>query len=89
VIERIRREWYGRLAQEQQQGDEIVVTLLAYSLEWLAEGILSYGSSAEVLSPARLRELVAAEAAKVAAKYVVARRDAWGVQTERTSSLLT
>lgn len=89
IIERIRRDWFGRLAQEQQQGDGIVVTLLGYSLEWIAEGILSYGSSAEVLAPAKLKERVAAEAAKVAAKYAVARRAAWSVQTERTSSLLT
>jgi len=84
VIERIRREWFGRLAQEQQQGDGIVVTLLAYSLEWLAEGILSYGSSAEVLAPARLKELVAAEAAKVAAQYTVARRTGWGARAARS-----
>jgi len=84
VIERIRREWFGRLAQEQQEGDGIVVTLLAYSLEWLAEGILSYGSSAEVLAPARLKELVAAEAAKVAAQYTVARRTGWGARAARS-----
>jgi predicted DNA-binding transcriptional regulator YafY len=89
IIERVRRDWFGRLAQEQQQGDGIVVTLLGYSLEWMSEGILSYGANAEVLAPARLKELVAAEAVKVATKYAVAHRTGWGAQTEKTSSLLT
>ena len=47
--------------------------LLACSFEWLAGWVLSFGSMAEVLAPERLKEPVAAEAEKIAAKYTDAR----------------
>jgi predicted DNA-binding transcriptional regulator YafY len=70
VMERVRGEWHCRLVEEGAERDGVVVTLLAYSLEWLAGWVFSFGSSAEVLSPERLKQLVGAEAERVAAKYV-------------------
>jgi predicted DNA-binding transcriptional regulator YafY len=45
------------------------VTLLAYSLEWLAYWVYSFGVMAEVLAPEKLKQLVALEATQVASKY--------------------
>jgi hypothetical protein len=47
----------------------VVGTLLAYSMEGVAEWVLSFGDKAEVLAPEHLRHLVAAQAEKVASKY--------------------
>ncbi len=71
AMERVRREWSCRLVQEKEEGESVIVTLLAYSLEWLADWVFSFGSSAEVLAPERLKTLVALEAETVAAKYAV------------------
>jgi predicted DNA-binding transcriptional regulator YafY len=71
VMERVRQEWYCWLVEERPEGDGIVVTLLAYSLDWLAGWIFSFGSKAEILAPQGLKQLVAAEAQKVAAKYPI------------------
>jgi len=87
TMERVRREWSCRLVQERPDRDGVVVTLLAYSLEWLAGWVFSFGSMAEVLAPERLKELVASEAEKVAAKYALAGRV--GAPAETAKSLLT
>jgi predicted DNA-binding transcriptional regulator YafY len=68
-MDRVRCEWSCRLVGEKSEPGGVVVTLLAYSLEWLAEWIFSFGAEAEVLAPDRLRQMIAAEAAKVAAQY--------------------
>ena len=80
TMERVRREWSCRLVEEKAEGDGVVVTLLAYSLEWLAGWVFSFGSRAEVLAPERLKQLVAAEAEEVAAKYAVKRRIGGGAR---------
>ncbi|PYK98633.1 MAG: YafY family transcriptional regulator [Verrucomicrobia bacterium] len=87
TMERVRREWFCRLVEERPEPGGIVVTLLAYSLEWLAGWIFSFGSAAEVLAPERLKQLVAAEAENVAAKYAVVRRV--GADPHPVRSLLT
>src|SRR5262249_19395527 len=69
VIERVRREWACRLVEERTQTDGVVITLLAYSLEWLVGWVLSFGSKAEVLSPERLKQLVADEGTRITAQY--------------------
>jgi len=69
VMERVRREWSSRLAEEQKEKDGVVGTILAYSMEGVAEWVLSFGQKAEVLAPEPLRQVVAAEAEKVASKY--------------------
>ena len=71
TMQRVRSEWHCRLVEEKTEPDGVVVTLLAYSLEWLAGWIFSFGSRAEVLAPKRLTELIAAEAKSVAAKYAM------------------
>lgn len=73
VMERVRRERSWGLVEEKPESEGVEVTLLDYSLEWLACWVLSFGSMAEVLAPERLRKLVAAEAEKVATKYTPAR----------------
>ena len=70
AMPRVRREWACRLVEEKVDGEGVVVTLLAYSLEWLANWVFSFGSMAEVLAPETLKELVATEARLVAAKYI-------------------
>lgn len=72
AIERVRRERSWGLIEEKPDSKGTEVTLLDYSLEWLACWILSFGSLAEALAPERLRELVAAEAQRVAVKYTAA-----------------
>jgi len=74
VIERVRREWSCRLVEEKAVTDGVVVTLLAYSLEWLAPWILSFGSRAQVVAPQKLVHMVAAEAREIAGKYHVPER---------------
>jgi predicted DNA-binding transcriptional regulator YafY len=69
TMDRVRREWSCRLVEEKADGEGVVVTLLAYSLQWLATWVFSFGSAAEVLAPEKLKELIAAEARQVAAKY--------------------
>ena len=74
TMERVRSEWHCRLVEEKNEREGVVVTLLAYSLEWLACWIFSFGSRAEVLAPETLKELVATEARQVAAKYTTYRK---------------
>ena len=87
MMERVRREWSCRLVEERAERAGVVVTLLAYSLEWLAGWVFSFGSTAEVFAPELLRQLVASEAEKVAAKYAAIRRV--GAQPHPVKSLLT
>ena len=69
MMERVRREWHCRLVEERAESDGVVVTLLAYSLGWLADWLLSFGSMAEVRAPEALRQMVAREAEKVLVNY--------------------
>ena len=70
VMEYVRRDWNIRLEQEKEEANgEVAVTLRMYSLESFTSWVLSFGTKAEVVSPERLKSVVAAEAAKVVAKY--------------------
>jgi predicted DNA-binding transcriptional regulator YafY len=73
AMERVRRERAWGLVEEKSKPDSVEVTLLDFSLEWLACWILSFGSMAEALAPERLRQLVAAEVEKIVARYALAR----------------
>jgi predicted DNA-binding transcriptional regulator YafY len=73
VMERVRRERHWGLVEEQREREGFAVSLLDFSLERLANWVLSFGSMAEVISPEGLKELVAAEAGKVAAQYALPR----------------
>ena len=70
VMEYVRRDWNTRVEQEKEEANgEVAVTLRIHALESFASWILSFGDKAEVVSPERLKSVVAAEAAKVVAKY--------------------
>ena len=88
AMDRVRREWQCRLVEEKAVPDGVMVTLLAYSLEWLARWVFSLGSMAEVVAPERLKDLIAAEAQQVAAKYIITSRKA-PVRSFQAESLLT
>ncbi len=68
-MDRVRREWQCRLVEETEKPEGVEVTLLAYSLEWLAFWVFSFGNDAEVIAPQSLKSMVVAEAMQVAQKY--------------------
>jgi predicted DNA-binding transcriptional regulator YafY len=88
AMERVRREWSSRLEEEHEEYGGVVVTLLAYSMDWLAGWILSFGSAAVVLAPEQLKQVVAEEAHKVVANYAPSRRAVYE-RAESLQSLLT
>jgi predicted DNA-binding transcriptional regulator YafY len=67
--ERARRESYATLIEEKARDGGGEFSLYAWSLEWMARWLLSFGEGAEALAPAKLRALVRTEAEKVAAKH--------------------
>ena len=67
--ERARRECYATLIEEKARDGGAEFSLYAWSLEWMAHWVLSFGGGAEVLAPAKLRRLVRTEAAKIAALH--------------------
>ena len=87
AMERVRWEWSFRLEAERAESDGVVATLLAYSLEWLASWILSFGPEAEVLAPERLKQLVVTEAEAVAAKYSARRTPAHSLELSPTAEV--
>lgn len=74
VMEPVRRDWSSRIVEEKMDGDHVLVTLKVFGLEAFACWILSFGVKAKVVSPERLKSLVAAEAARVAAQYATVAR---------------
>jgi predicted DNA-binding transcriptional regulator YafY len=69
AIERVRRESFAEIAEEQAAQGGFEVTLKTFSLEWLARWILSFGADAEALAPEQLRELVQCEATALLWRY--------------------
>jgi predicted DNA-binding transcriptional regulator YafY len=67
--ERARRESYGTLVEECTRDGGAEFAFTTFSLEWLARWILSFGDDAEALAPAKLRDLVRAQAEKAAARH--------------------
>jgi predicted DNA-binding transcriptional regulator YafY len=67
--ERAQRESYATLIEELKRHGGAEFTLYTFSLEWTAQWLLSFGDRAEAVAPERLRELVCAEADKIAAKH--------------------
>jgi predicted DNA-binding transcriptional regulator YafY len=66
VQERAQRESYATLIEEKARDGGAEFALYAWSLEWMARWLLSFGDRAEALAPAKLRTLVRAEAEKIA-----------------------
>lgn len=68
-LERAHRESYATLVEEHVRDGGTEVSLFTCSMEWLARWVLSFGDRAEALEPPRLRELVCAEAERVANRH--------------------
>ncbi len=67
--ERAQRESYATMIEELKRDGGAEFTLYSYSLEWTAQWLLSFGIRAEAIAPVKLRQLVRAEAEKIAAKH--------------------
>ncbi len=67
--ERAQRESFATLIEEQARDGGAEFALYAWSLDWMARWLLSFGDRAEALAPAKLRALVRTEAGKVAALH--------------------
>lgn len=67
--ERARRESHATLAPGPERDGGAEFTLLAWSYDWLARWLLSFGADAEALEPDELREKVRALAETVARRH--------------------
>lgn len=67
--ERAQRESFATLIEEKARDGGAEFSLYAWSLEWMARWLLSFGDKAEAIEPAKLRALVRAEAEKIVAKH--------------------
>ncbi len=67
--ERARRESYATLIEQEKRDGGAVFSLYAYSLEWMARWLLSFGDWAEAVEPPALRGLVRAEAEKIVRQH--------------------
>jgi predicted DNA-binding transcriptional regulator YafY len=69
VQERARRESSATLVEESARDGGHEFSLYTWSLAWLARWLLSFGDAAEAVAPAKLRQLVRAEAARVVKRH--------------------
>jgi len=69
ALDRARRESFATLIEERKRDGGAEFELYAWSLEWMAGWLLSFGGDAEALAPAKLRRLVRAHAEKIAALH--------------------
>jgi len=69
AIERARRESFAGITSEQKARSGWDVELKTFSLEWLSCWVLSFGSGAEALAPAKLRSLVRDAALEIAKRH--------------------
>ena len=69
VQDRARRDSFATLIEEAPRDGGAEFALYAWSLEWMAGWLLSFGGDAEVLAPAKLRRLVRTAAEKIAALH--------------------
>ncbi len=67
--ERARRESYATLIPGEASDGGTAFTLFTFSLDWMAQWILSFGTGARALGPASLRRKVHALAQKVMAQH--------------------
>ncbi len=69
VQDRARRLSYATLVEEGRRDGGAEFTFTTFSLEWLAEWLLSFGRDAEAIEPPRLRELVRQAAEAIGSRY--------------------
>ncbi|HET7535408.1 MAG TPA: YafY family protein [Candidatus Didemnitutus sp.] len=67
--DRAKRESYATLIEGHVRDGGAEFELYAWSLEWMARWLLSFGDRAEAVEPAELRRLVREEAEKVVGKH--------------------
>lgn len=67
--ERAQRESYATLSPGTVRDGGTEFTLYTYSLDWMAQWLLSFGAGAEALAPAKLRQKVRALARRVVEKH--------------------
>ena len=65
-VDRFRRAWPGGVVEEKAVKDGVVMTVLADECDWLVNWLLPFGSALEVISPASLRDQLAARALEIA-----------------------
>jgi predicted DNA-binding transcriptional regulator YafY len=69
VQERARLDSFATLIEENQRDGGAEFSLYAWSLEWMAGWLLSFGGEAEALAPAKLRQLVRAGGEQIARRH--------------------
>jgi predicted DNA-binding transcriptional regulator YafY len=69
AMERVRREHVTGLAEAKESRGGFEVAFMTFSLEWLAQWLLSFGADAEALAPTELRAQVRAAAAEVVRRH--------------------
>ncbi len=67
--DRAQRESYATLIEEKVRDGGAEYALYAWSLEWMARWLLSFGDRAEALAPPELRRLVREEAERISQKH--------------------
>ncbi|HVT72530.1 MAG TPA: YafY family protein [Lacunisphaera sp.] len=67
--ERARRDSLATLIEERPRDGGAEFSLYAWSLEWMARWLLSFGGDAEALEPAKLRQLVRAGGEEIARRH--------------------
>ena len=72
VQERAQRDSYATLFEEKKRDGGAEFSLYSFSLEWTAQWLLSFGDRAEAVAPAKLRQLVRAQAERIAARHAPA-----------------
>jgi len=69
AMERVRREGSGGVMKERKTSDGTEVTLSTFSLEWLADWLMSFGEEAEALAPDSLRKIISERARSIVRRY--------------------
>jgi predicted DNA-binding transcriptional regulator YafY len=69
AIEKARSESWATLIEERRRDGGAEFTLFTFSLQWLARWLLAFGTDAEALEPAALREAVCEQAQAVLTQY--------------------
>jgi len=69
ALERVHREGFSGLISERKTAEGVEVKFATFSLEWLADWLLSFGEEAEALAPDALREILASRARAIAKRY--------------------
>ena len=67
--ERAHRDSYATLSEGTARDGGTEFTLYTYSLDWMAQWLLSFGAGAEAVAPAKLRQKLRALAGEVVDRH--------------------